>query len=72
VEAVVEVPYGAHPLSCDGYYDEDEDHMGEYQELMKEGRFGEYAERYVTGPKSHEEYLSTALTAERLVNLSVR
>jgi len=72
VEAVVEVPFGAHPLSCDGYYDEDEEHMEAYQELMKEERFAEYAEKYITGPANHAEYLSAALTPARVFDLSVR
>lgn len=72
VEAVVEVPFGAHPLSCDGYYDEDEAHMEEYQRLMKGGDFASYAARYITGPANHSEYLAAALTPERILQLSVR
>jgi len=72
VEAIVEAPYGAHPLSCDGYYDEDEEHMYEYQRLMKEERFDEYAERFITGPADHAEYLSAALTPARVFELSAR
>lgn len=72
VEAIVEVPFGAHPLSCDGYYDEDEDHMHEYQAYSKPGNFADYAERYIHGPKDHWEYLAAALTPERIFALSVR
>ena len=72
VEAIVAAPFGAHPLSCDGYYDEDEEHMRNYVSLTKEGKFAEYADRYITGPASHAEYLSTALTPERIFELSVR
>lgn len=72
VEAVVEVPFGAHPLSCDGYYDEDETHMREYQELMQDDRFAEYSERYVSGVPDHAAYLSAALTPSRVFELSVR
>lgn len=72
VEAIVEVPFGAHPLSCDGYYDEDEAHMYEYQGLMKQGKFDEYAQRYIDAPADHAEYLSTALTPQRIFDLSVR
>jgi glutaconate CoA-transferase, subunit A len=72
VEAVVEVPFGAHPLSCDGYYDEDEQHMEEYQELMKQGRFADYASRYISGPKDHWEYLAAAVSPQRIFDLSVR
>lgn len=72
VEAVVEAPFGAHPLSCDSYYDEDEQHMEEYQRLTKEGRFSEYLDRYVTGTADHAEYLAAALTPARVFELSVR
>jgi glutaconate CoA-transferase subunit A len=72
VEAIVEVPFGAHPLSCDGYYDEDEEHMAEYQGYARGGDFGAYLDKYVTGPADHAEYLDTALTAARMLGLSVR
>lgn len=72
VEAIVEAPFGAHPLSCDGYYDEDEEHMYYYQACSKPGNFAEYADRYIYGPKDHWEYLAAALTPERIFALSVR
>ncbi|GGF18307.1 CoA transferase subunit A [Subtercola lobariae] len=72
VEAIVEVPFGAHPLSCDGYYDEDELHMEDYQRRMKEGDFASYADLYIAKPQNHAEYLAAALTPERLLQLSVR
>lgn len=72
VEAIVEVPFGAHPLSCDGYYDEDEEHFAEYQRLSMAGEFDTYLDRYVRGPADHAEYLATALTPARLLELSVR
>lgn len=72
VEAIVEVPFGAHPLSCDGYYDEDEAHFEEYQRLSKGGEFDAYLDKYVRGPADHAAYLATALTPERIFELSVR
>lgn len=72
VEAIVEVPFGAHPLSCDGYYDEDEEHMAEYQACSQPGNFAAYAEKYIHGPRDHWAYLATALTPERIFALSVR
>lgn len=73
VEAIVEVPFGAHPGSCDGYYDEDEEHMLYYQECAKEpGRFREYAAKYIYGVKDHWDYLQKAVTIQRLMQLSVR
>lgn len=74
VEAIVHVPYGAHPGSCDGYYDEDEMHMRFYQECAKEpGRWlKEYAPKYIYGPKDHWDYLQQAVPIQRLTELSVR
>jgi len=58
VDAVVEVPRGAHPTSCYLYYGSDRDHMAEYAGMSRtpEG-FREYLERYVLSVKDHEEYL---------------
>ncbi|HSB80671.1 MAG TPA: CoA-transferase [Candidatus Methylomirabilis sp.] len=73
VEAIVEVPFGAHPGSCDGYYDEDDEHMLYYQECSKTpGRFKEYADKYIYGVKDHWDYLQKAVPAKRLFTLSVR
>ena len=73
VEAIVEVPYGAHPGSCDGYYDEDEEHMQYYQECAKDPtRFKEYAAEYIYGVKDHWDYLQKAVTLKRLSQISVR
>ena len=73
VEAIVEVPYGAHPGSCDGYYDEDEEHMQYYQECAKDpARFKEYAATYIYGVTDHWDYLQKAVPVKRLSQLSVR
>lgn len=73
VEAIVEAPFGAHPLSCDGYYDEDEEHLRYYQECSKEpGRFKEYADKFIYGTTDHGDYLQKAVTPQRLLQLSVR
>jgi glutaconate CoA-transferase subunit A len=73
VEAIVEVPYGAHPGSCDGYYDEDEEHMQYYVECAKDpARFKQYAAEYIYGIKDHWDYLQKAVTVKRLSQISVR
>ncbi len=72
VEAIVEAPYGAHPLSCDGYYDEDAEHLEYYQACSRDGRFEEYVEAYVHSVEDHWEYLRKALTPQRIFELSVR
>ncbi len=73
VEAIVEVPYGAHPGSCDGYYDEDEEHMQYYVECAKDpARFKQYAAEYIYGVKDHWDYLQKAVTVKRLSQIAVR
>jgi len=58
VDALVEVPYGAHPGSVDGLYKEDEAHLRQYVEAAKSPEaFRDYLETYVTGVKDHWEYL---------------
>ena len=58
VDALAEVPYGAHPGSVDGLYKEDEAHLRQYVEAAKSPEaFRDYLETYVTGVKDHWEYL---------------
>jgi glutaconate CoA-transferase subunit A len=58
VDAVVLVPYGAHPTACYGYYDYDPLHFNLYKEMAPDdGTFRQYLDEYVFGVKSHEEYL---------------
>ena len=74
VEAIVEVPFGVHPAQCDAFYDEDEEHLLYYQECAKDPErwLNEYAQKYIYGVTSHEEYLKIATTADRLAKLIVR
>lgn len=58
VDAVVEVPYGAHPGESHGCYQADEEHLREYQKAARDdATFKEYLDRYVYQPKDHAEYL---------------
>jgi glutaconate CoA-transferase subunit A len=58
VDAVVHVPYGAHPCALHGKYSFDEEHLKKYHQMGKKAKtFKEYLDRYVYGPQSHEEYL---------------
>ncbi|MBW1800262.1 MAG: CoA transferase subunit A [Deltaproteobacteria bacterium] len=58
VDAVVEVPYGAHPGECHGCYQMDEAHLKDYAKAGKdEATFREYLDEYVYSVKTHEEYL---------------
>jgi acyl CoA:acetate/3-ketoacid CoA transferase alpha subunit len=58
VDAVCEVPYGAHPTEMPYVYFFDEEHIGEWLELSKtlEG-CKSYFDKYVDGTKDFEEYL---------------
>ena len=58
VDAIVIVPYGAHPTACYGYYDYDPIHFNVYRKMASgDGTFRQYLGEYVFGVKSHGEYL---------------
>jgi len=67
VDAVVHAPFGCHPTSSHSYYTYDEPHILEYLKACKEG-FDTYLQRYVRGPKTHEEYIKV-VGEHRLANL---
>lgn len=58
VDAVVEVPYGAHPCQMPLRYFFDEEHIGEWLQLSRtpEGT-KEYFDKYVYGTRDFNEYL---------------
>jgi len=74
VEAIVELPFGVHPAQCDSFYDEDVEHLMYYQECAKDPDrwLNEYAQKYIYGVKTHEEYLDVATTPSRLAKLIIR
>jgi len=60
VEAIVEVPYGAHPTSCYPYYAYDRAHLAEYYRAAQAGPevfAREYLTPYVFEPVTHDDYL---------------
>jgi glutaconate CoA-transferase subunit A len=58
VDAVVEVPHGAHPTACYGFYDYDAQHLNTYRTLASdEEQFAGYLDAYVYGVTGHPEYL---------------
>lgn len=60
VDALMHIPFGAHPTSCYPNYVYDREHISEYVENAKKGQdvfTEEYLEKYVYGVKNHEEYL---------------
>lgn len=72
VEAVVEAPYGAHPSACDGFYDEDEDHLQAWIEASRTtDGFDAYVERHVRATGSEAGYQATIGGMDRLRTLDV-
>ncbi len=70
VDAVVEVPYGAHPTSLYGYYDYDIDHLKcAFEQSKDEEKFRGYLDEYVYGVDSHTGYLNRIGGVERLLQL---
>jgi len=61
VDALVEVPFGAFPHECYGLYEADFTHFDRYvAAITAKGTqaIREYLDRYVYGPRSHQEYLA--------------
>ncbi|MCU0595458.1 MAG: CoA transferase subunit A [Desulfobacterota bacterium] len=58
VDAIVKVPYGAHPTACLGFYDYDPKHLNHYKKVAKDdGSFKKYLEEWVYSVPTHEAYL---------------
>jgi glutaconate CoA-transferase, subunit A len=72
VEAIVEVPYGAHPAACDACYDEDEAHLLDYLARSKtpEGASA-YLDEFARFLPSHEAYLEKVGGVDALRALDV-
>lgn len=58
VDAVVEVPYGAHPTSSASIYRADQEHLGQYvKAAANEKSWQKYLSDYVREPRDHTAYL---------------
>ncbi|MGO1580582.1 MAG: glutaconate CoA-transferase subunit A [Peptoniphilaceae bacterium] len=69
VDAVVHVPYGAHPSQCYDYYDYDSEFYKMYNVVSKEDEdFNNYMKEWVYDIEDHDQYLNK-LGATRLINL---
>jgi glutaconate CoA-transferase subunit A len=59
VNAIVKVPYGAHPYACYRYYDYDPEFLRMYHNKAKnDGTFREFLNDYILGVSDWEEYLT--------------
>jgi acyl CoA:acetate/3-ketoacid CoA transferase alpha subunit len=72
VDAVVYAPFGAYPGGLPGVYEMDVDHFGEYFQSERQGRLGEYLDRYVHSVASDEEMLEARVGLRRLAELRRR
>jgi glutaconate CoA-transferase subunit A len=58
VDAVVPVPFGAHPTACRYFYDYDPAHLNLYKSRVKDDeRWAAYLEEWIYGIESWDEYL---------------
>jgi glutaconate CoA-transferase subunit A len=58
VDAVVPVPYGAHPTACGFFYDYDPQHLNHYKAAAKDDdAWAAYLEEWVYGVESRDAYL---------------
>ncbi len=58
VDAIVKVPYGAHPTACRLFYDYDAKHLNMYRYLARDDvGFRKYLDEWVLGVSNHDEYL---------------
>ncbi len=71
VDAVVHVPWGAHPSQCFGHYDYDPGYYREYDQASRSDEgFAAFAQKYVFAHPDHDSYMD-ALGASRLAKLRV-
>ncbi len=57
VDAVVPVPFGAHPTACNYFYDYDPEHLHRYREEAEdEARFAAYLREWVYGLPDEAAY----------------
>lgn len=70
VNAIVKVPYGAHPYACYRYYDYDPEFLYMYHEKAREDdSFQKFLDEYILGVSDWEEYLRKIGGAARLQKL---
>jgi glutaconate CoA-transferase subunit A len=69
VDAIVRIPYGAHPTACYAFYDYDPKHLNLYKKAAQtDNLFNQYLNEWVYGVSSHEEYIEK-VGAAMLMNI---
>ncbi|KXA93596.1 ketoacid-CoA transferase [candidate division MSBL1 archaeon SCGC-AAA259I09] len=69
VDAVIRVPFGAHPTACFNFYDYDSEHLKKYLKIAQdEEKFEKYIEEYVLNVDDFNEYLEKIGTS-RIIDL---
>ncbi len=59
IDAIVRVPYGAHPTACRLFYDYDAKHLNMYKSIAGDDeKFRRYLDEWVFGVKDHNGYLN--------------
>jgi len=59
VDAIVPVPWGAHPTACHYFYDYDPGHLNLYRAAAKDDdAWAAYLDEWVYGPPDHDAYLA--------------
>ncbi|MEM3381875.1 MAG: CoA-transferase, partial [Candidatus Bathyarchaeia archaeon] len=72
VDAVIEVPYGAHPCQMPLLYSFDEDHISEWLNLSRtDDGVKEYFEKYVYSIETFDQYLKLIGGKKRLRRLEM-
>jgi glutaconate CoA-transferase subunit A len=65
VDAIVKVPFGAHPTGCFGFYDYDPKHLNLYKKVAQDDElFRRYLDEWVRSVPSHEAYLEKVGVAD--------
>jgi acyl CoA:acetate/3-ketoacid CoA transferase alpha subunit len=71
IDAVVEVPFGAHPTATYGYYTYDSDHIRFYQDCARKGGdvIKKYLDDFIYSSATFEDYLEKVGGMTRMVEL---
>ncbi len=72
VDAVVYAPFGAYPGGVQGLYEIDFEHFAEYTTLERQGKLGEYLDKYIYSNGSELEMLEKRVGLGRLNDLRRR